>query len=168
MSMGMPIEICERCGRPAIVCRRRSIAQRQDDPERSVERVVCDALHRVVALQRFDPASQRPFLSEDARVVGSNHRLIEVRLSHRTVALMREWQRSLKDERYSPVERHAVCMAIETEVVQQLLAEHFDVDLDATIGDLCPRCKREKTADEGARDYWCQSCMDVAREEVES
>lgn len=157
----MPIEICERCGRPAIVCRR-------DDVDRPAERVVCDALHHVVALERFRRASDRgPFLSEEARVVGFSGRRTEPRLSVGTIALVRKWQRSLRDERYRPAVRVAVCEAIATEVVQKLLLDLIEVDLDATIGDRCPQCYREKTADEGARDYWCQSCMDAAREEVE-
>jgi hypothetical protein len=153
-------ETCALCGRPSIVCRR-------DDAEHPVGRVVCDALHAVLDLERFRRPSD-PFLTEQARVVGLDGRRSDsVRLSIKTIALLREWRRSLLDERYRPAVRLTVCEAIATELVRLMLVDLVDVDLDATIGDRCPQCRREKSGEEGARDYWCQSCMDAARKEVE-
>lgn len=161
MSVGAPIDVCDRCGRPSFACRN----ERHRGP---VGEIACDALHRVHDLERFRRPTDAPFLDQDARLVDSaGRRGAAARLSNGTIALVREWRRSLRDERYRSAVKIALLDAIAGEVVSRLARDLADVDLDATIGDLCPECHREKSGEEGARDYPCDGCANASRKEGE-
>ncbi len=168
------LEDCALCGRSRILCRRDDL----DRLGRPIRRVVCDALHRVFALERFRRPGDKLFLREEARPISiASGRSTSIGLSIGTLALVREWRRILRREAeadaaksgegYRDAVRLEIAEAISSELIYRLILDLAEVDLDASIGDRCPRCGSEKSADDGARDYRCRSCVDAAREEAE-
>lgn len=162
---------CSKCGRLDHVCDKGKRIAGDASTGCHFENRVCDSLARVRSLARFRssvshaPPYLRVWLVDDAGYGTSSM------LSVHTLALLREWRRLRNDQSISMASRVDFADVIAQDLAEQIALDLATVDLDATIGDLCPQCKKTKTGagDEGPGDsYWCDECRAAARAEVES
>lgn len=163
---------CSKCGRLDHVCDKGKQIAGDESTGCYFENRVCDALARVRSLSRFrsNVSHAPPFLRVWPKLVDDDGHATYSMLSIHTLALLREWRRLRNDQSISMSSRVELADVVAQDLAERLALDLSTVDLNATIGDLCPECGEAKIGggDEGLGSaYWCDECRAAAKREVE-